>query len=80
MNPIKSIRTRLGVTQDAMATSIGVSQGNVSNYERGQVMPPDVAKRLIGYAATLGHTVTYDDIYGPPPTPKRRASDKADLS
>lgn len=76
MNTIKTLRARLGVTQDVMAAGIGVSQGNVSNYERGQRMPPDVAKRLIAFAATLGHTVSYDDVYGPPPIPKRRATDK----
>ncbi len=76
MNTIKTLRARLGVTQEVMAAGIGVSQGNVSNYERGQRMPPDVAKRLIAFGATLGHTVTYDDVYGPPPVPRRRASDK----
>lgn len=29
-------------------------------------MPPDVAKRFIVYAASLGHAITYEDIYGPP--------------
>jgi len=29
-------------------------------------MPPTVAKLLIAYAATLGETVTYTDIYGEP--------------
>ena len=66
MNSIKSLRTRLGVTQEVMADAIGVTQGNVSNYERGQSVPPEIAKRLIVYAATLGHTVSYEDIYGPP--------------
>jgi len=66
MNSIKSLRTRLCVTQEVMADAIGVTQGNVSNYERGQSVPPEIAKRLIVYAATLGHAVSYDDIYGPP--------------
>jgi putative transcriptional regulator len=69
MNPISSIRARLGVTQSAMAAGIGVSQGNVSNYEHGQTMPPDVANRLIAYAHSLGHTITFNDVYGPPPAP-----------
>lgn len=76
MNTIKTLRVRLGVTQDVMAAGIGVSQGNVSNYERGQRMPPDVAKRLIAFSATLGHSITYDDVYGPPPVPKRRSTDR----
>jgi putative transcriptional regulator len=46
-----------------MGLGIGVTQGNVSNYERGQTMPPDVAARLIAYAKTLGHSITHNDIY-----------------
>lgn len=77
MNSIKNIRARLGVTQEAMAAGIGVTQGNVSNYERGQQVPPDVARRLIAYAHGLGHAITFDDVYGPVPTlPSRRQSDK----
>lgn len=65
------------MTQAAMAQGIDVTQGNVSNYERGQKMPPDVAARLIAYAQTLGHTITYNDVYQlPSPTPKRRKADQ----
>lgn len=73
MNPIYDIRARLGVTQAAMAQGIGVTQGNVSNYERGQTMPPDVAGKLITYAKTLGHTITHNDIYAPIPHKPKRA-------
>lgn len=66
MNPISSIRARLGVTQAAMAEGLGVSQGNVSNYERGQTMPPEVAKRLIVFAAERGTQISFNDIYEPP--------------
>lgn len=65
MNQISNIRGRLGVTQAAMADALGVTQGNVSNYERGQTMPPDVAERLIVYAKTLKLSLSYDDVYGP---------------
>jgi putative transcriptional regulator len=66
MNAIKSIRTRLGLTQAALAEAIGCTQGNVGHYEiKGQTVPPDVARRLITYAATLGVTLTFDDVYGP---------------
>lgn len=63
MNTISKIRAHLGVTQVAMAEALDVTQGNVSNYERGQTMPPDVAGRLIAYAGTLGVQLTYDEIY-----------------
>lgn len=72
MNSISNIRARLGVTQSAMAQGIEVSQGNVSNYERGQTMPPDVATKLIAYAKKLGHAITHNDIYAPPSKRKPR--------
>lgn len=80
MNTISQIRAHLGVTQVAMADALGVSQGNVSNYERGQAMPPHVAGRLIAYAGSLGVTLTYDEIYAPEYSvpviaPARRATD-----
>ena len=65
MNSIQSIRKQLGLTQAALAAGIGVTQGNVSHYEKGQTVPPDVAARLIVFAARLGLPLTYDDIYLP---------------
>jgi len=66
MNTIKAIRTRLGLTQSALAEGIGCTQGNVGHYEnKGQTVPPEVARRLIAFAAGLGAHLTYDDIYGP---------------
>lgn len=75
MNNIKRIRSEvLCVTQKVLAQGIGVTQGNVSFYENGQAMPPDVAKRLIAFAESLGRVVTFDDIYGPAPEQKARAA------
>lgn len=65
MNAIHAIRKKLGVTQAALASGIGVTQGNVSFYEKGQTVPPLVAGRLIEYAATLGVSLTFDQIYRP---------------
>ena len=80
MNTISQIRARLGVTQTAMGGGIGVSQANVSNYEHGQAMPPHVASRLIAFAASLGVTLTFDEIYAAEyplrlAAPNRRATD-----
>lgn len=74
MNTIKTIRTKLGVTQAELAKALEMSQGNVAFYERGQTVPPDVARRLIVYAATLGHALTYEDIYGNPMLDAREAA------
>lgn len=66
MNAIKSIRTCLGVTQATLAEGIGCTQGNIGHYEnKGQTIPPDVARRLIVFAADRGLAVCYEDIYGP---------------
>ncbi|MCE3604001.1 helix-turn-helix transcriptional regulator [Massilia sp. P8910] len=66
MNSIAHIRARLGITQAVMAKGIDVSQGNVSNYEGGQSMPPDVAARLIRHAAPAGSAISHNNVYAPP--------------
>ena len=51
------------VTQAMLADGIGCTQGNIGHYEnKGQTVPPDVAKELIRFAATKGHAVTFEDI------------------
>jgi putative transcriptional regulator len=81
MNSISTIRRHLGVTQAAMAEGLCVTQGNVSNYEKGQTVPPDVAKLLIAYAASRGMNITFNDVYAssvelatPSPTPPASAA------
>lgn len=64
-NLIKTIRLRMGLTQQAFADMLNCTQGNVGHYElRDQMFPPDMAKKLIFEAAVRGHRVTYEDIYG----------------
>ena len=65
MNCIKTIRDKLGMTQRALALVLGMTQGNVAFYERGQAVPPPVARRLICYARSQGHALGYEDVYGP---------------
>lgn len=74
MSNFKLIRERLGLTQSAMADGLGCTQGNVSFYDRGQTVPPEAAKKLIAFASTLGHAVTFEDIYGAPSLPVKEAS------
>lgn len=64
MNRCRAIRERLGMTQQVLAHGIGVTQGNVSLYERGQQIPPPVAGRLIQLARSRGVALSFDDIYG----------------
>lgn len=48
--PMKIIRKRLGFSQADIGAAIGCTQGNVSFYERGQTIPPEVARKLIAVA------------------------------
>lgn len=66
MSNFKAIRARLGVTQAAIAIPLDVTQGNVSFYENGQTLPPDVAAKLIEFAKSKGVELNYDDIYAEP--------------
>jgi putative transcriptional regulator len=64
MNRIKAIRARLGVTQVVLGEAIGCTQGNIGHYERGQqTFPPDMAAKLIAFAASKGQKVSFDEIY-----------------
>lgn len=53
------------MTQAQLGSVLGRTQGNVGFYERGQTVPPEVAKRLLAYAREKGLDVTYEDVYGP---------------
>lgn len=64
MSNFKLIRARLAMTQAAIGEALGVTQGNVSFYEKGQTVPPDVAKRLIEVAQGRGLCLTFDHVYG----------------
>lgn len=64
MSTIKIIRHKLGMTQTEMAQGIGCTQANVGHYERGQTVPPDMARKVIDLARTKGFVLTYNDIYG----------------
>lgn len=70
MHNLKSIREHLGLTQQAIADGLGCTQGNIGHYEKGQTIPPTVAKRLIDFAAGLGLGITFDHIYSDKPLPE----------
>jgi putative transcriptional regulator len=70
MHNLKLIRERLCVTQQALAEGIGCTQGNVGHYERGQTLLPEVAAKLIAFAASRGLRIGYDHVYGDMPLPR----------
>jgi putative transcriptional regulator len=70
MHHLKTVRERLGVTQQALADAIGCTQGNVWHYENGQSLPPYMAERLIKFSSARGLRISYDHIYGSTPIPE----------
>lgn len=57
------------MTQASIAEAIGVTQGNVSLYEKGQTVPPAVGKRLIEVARERGLLIDFNHVYGGAPLP-----------
>ena len=72
MNTFKAIRERLGMTQAALAEHLDCTQGNVGHYEKGQTVPPAVAKKLIEVGAKRKTKITYEEIYGQPDLPRSK--------
>lgn len=70
MHNLKSIRERLGLTQQALADGLGCTQGNIGHYEKGQNVSPEVARKLISLAASRGLELTFDHIYSDKPLPE----------
>lgn len=71
MNAFRTIRTRLAVSQAEIGAALGVTQSNVSFYERDQTVPPDVARKLIDFARVNGLDLTFDHVYGAIDLPSR---------
>jgi len=77
-NNLKQVRQRLGLKQKELAVVIGVSKGNISHYEcQRQLLPPTVAQRVIALAAQHGLKISYDDIYGSPPSASKEETPDA---
>jgi len=64
MNSVYTIRRRLGLTQKQLADALGCTQGNVGHYERGQLVPPKSAMRLIEICKGRDVVITLDHVYG----------------
>lgn len=69
MNHLKSIRVRLGMTQQGMADELGCTQSNVGHYEKGQTLLPSMARKVIDVAAARGLRIGFDHVYGSTPLP-----------
>lgn len=70
MSSMRSIRVLLRVSQAELGDALGVTQSNVSFYEKGQSVRPEIAERLIAFARKRGVNLSYDQVYGAAPLPK----------
>lgn len=73
MTTFRTIRKRLAVSQAEIGAALGVGQSNVSFYERGQTVPPDIAKKLIEYAKGRGLELSFDHVYGAVELPEEQS-------
>ncbi len=65
MNNIREIRKLLGLTQAELAKKLGKSQSNITCYEtRDQMVPPEVARKLISVARSRGLIIDFNTVYG----------------
>lgn len=80
MNKVRSVRKRLGLSQEDLATRIGKSQGVISHVEVGRqdLMPSD-ARSIIALGREMGVQITFDDIYDAPALGDERAGRAADV-
>jgi transcriptional regulator with XRE-family HTH domain len=68
---VTTIRRMLGLSQRDLAQKLAITQGCVSQYERGDiVVSPAVAISLVDLAAAAGIQVTLDQVYGRQPLPE----------
>lgn len=64
MTAIRSIRSKLNFSQDALAKALGKTKAAISHYESGRYqMPVSDAKVLIKVAACHGVRISLEDIY-----------------
>lgn len=76
MKSVMNIRTRLGLSQKALADAVGIKQSTVSAYETGRAeIPADNAQKLIDLARVHGLLIDFNHVYGgvdlPPELPGR---------
>lgn len=71
MNQIKSIRSRVGLTQTKFGDCIGCTQSAVGQFERGESDPTiEKAIRIIELAVSHGLLIQLEHIYGLTPLPE----------
>lgn len=66
MNRISDLRRTARISQLALASHLGWSQGRISNYEAGRRVPGlDDCRAIVGALNVLGATCSLDDVFPP---------------
>ncbi|KAA8563234.1 hypothetical protein FX985_03302 [Pseudomonas extremaustralis] len=68
MSNMKTIREKVGVTQAALAKTVGLTQGAIAHYENDRRKPGlEECRRIVDALNTSGAAVTLDDVFPPAP-------------
>lgn len=70
MSNMKAIREKVGVTQAALAKTVGLTQGAIAHYENERRKPGlEECRRIVDALNSSGAAVTLDDVFPPIPIP-----------
>ena len=70
MSNMKTIREKVGVTQAALAKTVGLTQGAIAHYENDRRKPGlEECRRIVDALNSSGAAVTLDDVFPPMPIP-----------
>lgn len=66
MSNIRNIRERVGITQAALAKTVGLTQGAIAHYENDRRKPGlDECRRIVTALNHYNARVTLDDVFPP---------------
>jgi len=66
MSNMKTIREKVGVTQAALAKTVGLTQGAIAHYENDRRKPGlEECRRIVDALNSSGAAVTLDDVFPP---------------
>lgn len=75
MSNMKTIREKVGVTQAALAKTVGLTQGAIAHYENERRKPGlEECRRIVDALNSSGAAVTLDDVFPPMNIPARTAA------
>lgn len=75
MSNMKAIREKTGVTQAALAKTVGLTQGAIAHYENDRRKPGlEECRRIVSALNASGADVTLDDVFPPSIIPTRTAA------